>query len=208
MPAKTYLDEAAPSVRPSAPAEDTNAVVVLQEGLVAPQWRRTQWLTAINTGEAVIHRWLMRYSLHALRISMGAVALGFGILKYFPGLSPAQDLVLATTHMLSFGLVPAVVPSGVAMALVATLECAIGVLLLSGWWPRLAVLLLTTWLAGILSPVLLLPGRVFAGPHHMPTLEGQYVLKDVILVAAAMVISTTVRGGALTDRESHSPRNR
>ena len=116
--------------------------------------------------------------------------------------------MLATTYMLRVGRVPTVVPSGVAMTLVATLECAIGVLLLSGWWPRLAMLLLTTWLAGILSPVLLLPGRIFAGPHHMPTLEGQYVLKDVILAAAAMVIATTVRGGALTDRESTATRNR
>jgi uncharacterized membrane protein YphA (DoxX/SURF4 family) len=208
MPTKTYLDEAAPSVRPSTPAEDTNVGVVQQAELIVPQQQRTQWLTAIDTGEATIHRWLMRYSLHTLRISMGAVVLGFGILKYFPGVSPAQDLVLATTHMLSFGLVPTVVPSGVAMTLVATLECAIGVLLLSGWWPRLAMLLLTTWLAGILSPVLLLPGRIFAGPHHMPTLEGQYVLKDIILVAAAMVIATTVHGSALTDRESTAPMNR
>jgi putative oxidoreductase len=44
----------------------------------------------------------------------------------------------------------------------------------------------------------LLTGRMFAGPHHMPTLEGQYVLKDVILVTATMVIATTVRG-AITD---------
>jgi uncharacterized membrane protein YkgB len=203
MSAKTYLDDVAPSVRPSAPAEDTNTGVVQQKELATPTW-----LTAIEAREAIIHHWLMRNSLYALRVSMGAVILGFGILKYFPGVSPAQDLVLATAHTLSFGLVPTLVPGGVAMTLVATLECLIGVLLLSGWWPRLAVLLLTTWLAGILSPVLLLPGRIFAGPHHMPTLEGQYVLKDVILVAAAMVIATTIRGGALTDRESHSPRNR
>ncbi|HEX5349011.1 MAG TPA: hypothetical protein VFW64_18175 [Pseudonocardiaceae bacterium] len=206
MPTKTYFDKTAPSVRPSTPAEDTNVGVAQQAEVAIPHQRRTQRLAAIDAGEAIIHRWLMRYSLAALRISMGAVVLGFGILKYFPGVSPAQDLVLATTHMLSFGLVPTVVPSGVAMALVATLECTIGVLLLSGLWPRLAVLLLTSWLAGILSPVLLLPARIFAGPHHMPTLEGQYVLKDLILVAAAMAIATTVRGGALTDRESHSSR--
>jgi uncharacterized membrane protein YphA (DoxX/SURF4 family) len=145
----------------------------------------------------------MRYSITALRISLGAVLLGFGILKYFPGVSPAEGIVLATTHLLSLGLVPAVVPSGVAVALVGTLECAIGVLLLSGRWLRLAMVLLPIQLAGIISPAVLLPGRLFAGPHHMPTLEGQYVLKDVILVAAAMVIATTVRGGALADGDSH-----
>jgi hypothetical protein len=56
-----------------------------------------------------------------------------------------------------------------------------------------------------LSPAVLLAGRLFAGPHHMPTLEGQYVLKDVILVAVAMVIATTVRGGALTDVYERCP---
>jgi hypothetical protein len=50
------------------------------------------------------------YSIIALRIRVGVVYLGFGILKYFPGVSAAQDLALATTHLLSFGLVPPLVP--------------------------------------------------------------------------------------------------
>ncbi len=202
MPTKTYSDETASSVRPSTPAEDTCTSVAQEEtqGIL-------KWISAIDTGEAAIHRWLMRYSLTALRISMGAVLLGFGILKYFPGMSPAEDLALAITHLLSFGLVPAVVPSVVAMALIATLECTIGVLLLSGRWMRLAMGLLAVQLAGIISPAVLLAGRLFSGPHNMPTLEGQYVLKDVVLLAAGMVIATTVRGAALTDRGSHSSRN-
>lgn len=202
MPTKTNIGEAAPSVRPGTPAEDTHTGVAPKKERVAPKR-----LVAIDSGEAAIHRWLTRYSISALRISMGAVAFGFGILKYFPGISPAQDLVLATMHLLSFGLVPAVLPAGLAMALVATLECTIGVLLISGRWLRVAMYLLTVWLAGIISPVVLLPGRLFAGPDHMPTLEGQYVLKDLILVAVTMVIATTVRGAALTDRESHSHKN-
>jgi len=40
--------------------------------------------------------------------------------------------------------------------------------------------------------------RLFAGPHHAPTLEGQCVLKDIILVAAGLVIAAgTFRGGRL-----------
>lgn len=188
MPTKTYIDEATTSVRPGTPAEDTRTGVAPEKERAAPKR-----VVAIDAGGTAVNRWLMRYSISALRISMGAIAFGFGILKYFPGVSPAQDLVLATTHLLSLGLVPAVVPTGLAMALVATLECTIGVLLISGRWLRVAVCLLTVWLAGIISPVVLLPGRLFAGPDHMPTLEGQYVLKDLILVAATMVIATTVR---------------
>lgn len=192
MPTKTYLGE-----------EDTHAEVSRREDRVA-----LRTFAMVDAGEAAVHRWLMRYSIIALRISMGAVYLGFGVLKYFPGASPAESLALATTHMLSFGLVPAVIPNGVVMVLLATLECTIGLVLITGRWLRVAIYLLGGHLVGILSPAVLLAGREFAGPHHMPTLEGQYVLKDVILVTATMVIATTVRGGAITDGGIPSPRTR
>jgi putative oxidoreductase len=194
MPTETYTEETASPVRPDTLAEDTHLGVISRKGRVA-----LRTLVVVEAWEAAIHRWLVRYSITALRISMGAVILGFGFLKYFPGVSPAEDLALATTHLLTFGLVPAVVPNSVAIALIATLECAIGLLLIAGRWLRLTIFLLAVQLAGILSPAVLLAGRMFAGPHYMPTLEGQYVLKDVILLAAAMVIATTVRGGAITD---------
>jgi uncharacterized membrane protein YkgB len=51
---------------------------------------------------------------------------------------------------------------------------------------------------GILSPIFLLPARLFAGPPHAPTLEGQYCLKDIILVAGALVVAAgSFRGGRL-----------
>jgi uncharacterized membrane protein YphA (DoxX/SURF4 family) len=186
MPTKICPEETASSVRPDTLAGDIHTGDMCRKDRIA-----IRSLSAINAGEALIHRWLMRYSVTALRISMGAVYFGFGILKYFPGMSPAQDLALAATHLLSFGLVPAVVPDSVAIVLIATLECAIGLLLIAGRWLRLTISLLAAHLAGILSPVVLLAGRMFAGPHHMPTLEGQYVLKDVILLTAAVVIATT-----------------
>jgi putative oxidoreductase len=62
-------------------------------------------------------------------------------LKYFPGVSPAQDLVLATTRMLTFGLLP----GSVAMVLLAAVECAIGLLLIAGRWLRLTSYLLAVW---------------------------------------------------------------
>jgi putative oxidoreductase len=192
MPTKTYLGE-----------EDTHAEVRRREDRVA-----LRTFAMVDAGEAAVHRWLMRYSIIALRISVGAVYLGFGVLKYFPGVSPAESLALATTHMLSFGLVPAVIPNGVVMVLLATLECTIGLVLITGRWLRVAIYLLGGHLVGILSPAVLLAGREFAGPHHMPTLEGQYVLKDVILVAVAMVIATTVRGSALTDGGHPSRKNK
>lgn len=144
--------------------------------------------------ENLVHHALVRHSVVVLRVAVGAVFLGFGVLKYFPGISPAENLTKTTTHLLTFGLVP----GGVSIIAIATLECFIGVCLISGKGMRLAMWLLAIEFVGILSPIVLLPGRLFAGPHNAPTLEGQYVLKDVILVGAGMVIAAaTFRGGRL-----------
>jgi putative oxidoreductase len=155
-------------------------------------------LTRFVRLENAIHRQLVGHSLTALRVAVGAVFLGFGFLKFFPGVSPAENLVKATTDLLTFGLVP----GGVALVAVASLESFIGICLILGRWMRLAIWLLAVQFVGILSPLVLLTGRLFAGPHHAPTLEGQYVLKDVILAAAGMVIAAaTFRGGRLVRDE-------
>jgi len=144
--------------------------------------------------ENQIHHQLVLHSISALRIAVGAVFLGFGVLKYFPGISPAQNLTVATTHILFLGLIP----GRVALVGIATLECFIGITLLAGRWLRLTVYLLAAELVGILAPLALLPARLFSGPHNAPTLEGQYVLKDIILVTAALVIvAGSFRGGQL-----------
>lgn len=148
----------------------------------------------LRNAEELATRWLIAHSIAILRVCLGAVFLGFGALKFFPGVSPAQDLVEHTTDILTLGLIP----GPVALVGVATLECVIGLCLISGRSLRLAVYLLAVQLIGILSPVVLLAARLFDGPHGAPTLEGQYVLKDVILVGAALVIASTVGGARLT----------
>ena len=146
--------------------------------------------------ESACERWLIAYSIAILRVSVGAVFLAFGVLKFFPGVSPAQGLVERTTDILTFGLVP----GAVALVFVATLETVIGLLLVSGRAMRAAIYVLGVQLVGILSPLVLLPGRMFHGPHGAPTLEGQYVLKDLIIVGAALVLASTLGGGRLTRR--------
>ncbi len=151
-----------------------------------------------ETVEEKLHGVLVRHSITALRLTVGAVFLGFGLLKFFPGVSPAEGLSIKTTELLTFG----VVPWRVAIVAIATLECFIGVCLLVNRWMRVAVWLLAVEFIGILAPLVLLPGRLFSGPHGAPTLEGQYVLKDIILVAAGMAIAAgTFRGGHLVRDE-------
>jgi putative oxidoreductase len=142
--------------------------------------------------DAAIHEWLVVYSIAILRISLGSIFLGFGALKLL-GVSPAANLVEATTHILFVGLVP----GPIAVVAVGLLECTIGTLLIARRALRTAIYLLGGQLVGILSPVVLLTHRLFSGPHNAPTLEGQYVLKDVLFVGAALVIAATLRGGRL-----------
>lgn len=143
--------------------------------------------------EGVVHRWLVGHSISLLRVSLGLVFLGFGALKLVPGLSPAEDLVRSTIDLMTFGLVP----GQLGVVVTGAIECFIGASLITGRWVRLTVYVLAGELLGILSPLVLLPGRLFDGPFHAPTLEGQYVLKDVILVAAAMVVATQFRGAEI-----------
>lgn len=140
--------------------------------------------------------WLARYSITALRVALGLVIVGFGALKYFPGASPAADLAAQTVEVLSFGLV-----SGTA-AVVATavVETFVGLTLLTGVGLRLGLVAMAGWLVGILSPVVLFAADLF--PGGLPTLTAQYVLKDLILVAAAAVVAASALGARLLVRGS------
>ena len=175
----------------TAERSPTGAVTVHVEP-TPPQPHQRATLTSRLPGNqlgAAIHRWLERHSITLLRLSMGAVIFGFGVLKYFPGVSPAEDLVLTTTDLLTFGLVP----GRPVLILLATLECVIGLSLITGLGLRVTIYLTALWVMGILSPIVLLPERLFSGPDNAPTLEGQYVLKDVIVLAATLVIANRSR---------------
>jgi putative oxidoreductase len=135
-----------------------------------------------------IASWLAAHSVTALRISLGLIILGFGALKYFPGASPAEPLVMRTVDALTFGLVSGT-PAVVATAVVETL---IGLTLITGVWLRVGLVALAGTLLGWMSPLLLFPGDLF--PGGLPTLEAQYVLKDLVLGAAAAVVAARALG--------------
>ncbi|REH52045.1 hypothetical protein BCF44_103494 [Kutzneria buriramensis] len=146
----------------------------------------------ITRVESTIHSWLGRNSVRLLRISMGSIILLFGFLKYFPGVSPAEHMVETVSRMLTLGLMP----DRLVMVGFATVECVIGLSVITGVGLRLVIYPMALWAVGILLPLVLMPGELFSGPDHMPNLEGQYVLKDVILLTATMVIAdAAVRAG-------------
>jgi uncharacterized membrane protein YphA (DoxX/SURF4 family) len=142
---------------------------------------------------------LAAHSVTALRVTLGLVILGFGSLKYVPGASPAEGLVIQTTEALTFGLVSGTT----AVVATALVETFIGLALLTGRMLRPSLVVMAGWLVGILMPVVLFPGEMF--PDGLPTLAAQYVLKDVILVAAAAVVAANALGARLvTDQARRS----
>jgi uncharacterized membrane protein YphA (DoxX/SURF4 family) len=136
---------------------------------------------------------MARYGLPLLRISLGVVFLWFGALKFFPGLSPAQDLAARTIDKLTFGIVHA----EASVLLLAAWESLIGLGLLFGIFMRATLLLLAVQMVGTLMPLVLFPSEVFTRIPYAPTLEGQYIIKNAVLISAAIVLGATVRGGGL-----------
>lgn len=117
---------------------------------------------------------------HAVRIALGLIYFHFGVLKFFPGTSPAESLAGETITMLTLGTVS---PSA-AVLMLAIVECGLGVMLLLNFMPRLAYVTFLGHMAGTFSPILLMPELTFNESLLTPTLEGQYILKNITFVLA------------------------
>lgn len=143
--------------------------------------------------DVYVTNWMARFGILLLRVSLGVVFLWFGALKFFPGLSPAQDLATRTIGLLTFGLIPA----QVSILVLAAWECLIGIGLITGIFMRATLLLLFLQMLGTITPILFFPQEVFTRIPYAPTLEGQYIIKNMVLISAGLVIGATVRGGAV-----------
>ena len=140
-----------------------------------------------------ITRWMASNGIGLLRISMGLIFFWFGMLKFFEGLSPAESLATRTIDILSFGLIgPEVVRYGLA-----TWEVLIGIGLIFKWRLRETLLLMFLQMLGTLTPIVLLPDEVFTVFPYGLTLEGQYIIKNMVIIASGLVIGSTVRGGKI-----------
>jgi uncharacterized membrane protein YphA (DoxX/SURF4 family) len=134
------------------------------------------------------------HGLVLLRWSLGFIFLWFGVLKFFPGLSPADELATATVERLTFGFLA----GDGARIFLATLEVAIGLGLLFGKFLRTTLLLLFGQMAGTVTPLFLFPDLVWERFPLVLTLEGQYIVKNLVLISAGLAIGASARGGGLT----------
>ena len=140
--------------------------------------------------EAGLKVFLQRWSIPALRVALGGVFVVFGALKFVPGMSPLEHLVQATWERLSFGLIG----GQPAMLITAVIEVLAGALLIAGGaFARAGLVPLALAFVGILSPIVLLPNEVFSAAG--PTLTGQYIFKNAVLIAAPLVVASRVLRG-------------
>ena len=123
-------------------------------------------------------------SLKLLSLTIGVVYLWFGALKFIPGLSPAEVLAKNTIDTLTVGLLPAYV----TVPLLAVVEVLIGVLLLSGLFKKQAILIALIHMAFTFTPLIFFPTESFQIAPLVPTLVGQYIGKNIIIIGALVVI--------------------
>jgi uncharacterized membrane protein YphA (DoxX/SURF4 family) len=154
--------------------------------------------------DRTVTHWMARRGITLLRWSIGLIFIWFGALKIVPGMSPADQIATETTVTLTFGLLS----EDVARLALAGLELAIGIGLVAGWFLRITLLLLFAQMAGTLTPLVLSPDQIWSDFPFVLTLEGQYIMKNAVLISAGFVIGATVRGGRLVeepeDVASHS----
>lgn len=145
--------------------------------------------------DTAITGWMARHAVTVLRLAVGIIFLWFGLLKFVPGLSPAEELSTRTIAVVSFGLIEA----DLARVILATWESVVGLGLITAVFLRGTLLLLFLQMLGTITPIFLFPGDVFTVFPIGLTLEGQYIVKNMVLIGAALVIGATVRGGGLVD---------
>jgi uncharacterized membrane protein YkgB len=129
------------------------------------------------------------------RFALGIVFIWFGALKMIGDLSPAYDLVAATVYWLT----PEII-----IPLIGLWEVAIGVAFLFPPLTRLALLLLIPQMPATFLPLVLLPAVTFTVVPWGLTLEGQYIVKNLVIIACALIIGGTALRKDRTDREART----
>jgi uncharacterized membrane protein YphA (DoxX/SURF4 family) len=150
--------------------------------------------------EGKILDWMAVNGILLLRISIGFIFFWFGFQKYFPGVSSAEDLATRTIDVMSFGMVKA----PYSMPILATWEVLIGLGFLTGKYLRLTVILLYAQMAGTIFPLFVFPDETFFVIPFIPTIEGQYIIKNIIIITASMVILAHNRGKNIHDAKFQS----
>lgn len=144
--------------------------------------------TTVTRVDQRIAETMRRLSYPMLRVGLAIVYGWFGILKPF-GVSPAEPLVLATVSWMPLFAPPT------WLAVIGWWEVLIGLTFLHPRTTRLAIGLLALQMGGTLLPLAILPDVTFQAGRWpwAPTVEGQYIIKNVLIIAAALTLGGRVR---------------
>jgi uncharacterized membrane protein YkgB len=169
-----------PEWQTAAVCNDESDPAVVQNGFLA-------------RSEAQASAWMAHNGILLTRVALGLVFLWFGALKFFPGTSEAEDLAKRTLIKLTSGYLP----SALCVYGLATWECTIGLGLLTGRFLRGTLILLLLQLSGTFLPLFFFPAETWRHFPYAPTFEGQYIIKNLVLISAAIIVGSTMAGGKI-----------
>jgi uncharacterized membrane protein YkgB len=130
--------------------------------------------------DTLLINYLSRISLPVLRVSLGIVFIWFGALKPL-GNSPANDVITKTIYWFN---------PDIFIPILGVWEMLIGICLLYTPLIRLGLFLLALQMPGTFLPLILRPEICFVSIPFNLTLEGQYIIKNLVLIGAAMVVGS------------------
>ena len=134
--------------------------------------------------DIMVTSFMNKWGVTLLRYSLGIIYIWFGALKPL-GLSPAQELVENTVYW--FDDPKTFVP------ILGVWEIVIGITICIKPLIRVALFLLFLQMPGTFLPLILFPDVCFTNFPFGLTLEGQYIVKNLIIISAAIVVGSTVR---------------
>ena len=142
-----------------------------------------------------ISKFMNNYGILLLRYSLAMIFIWFGLLKPF-GIRPAQELVENTVYWFD--------DKATFVKFLGWWEVAIGVTICFRPLIRISIFLLFLQMPGTFLPLVLLPEVCFTDFPYGLTLEGQYIVKNLIIISSALVIGGTVRKNISDSTKQHT----
>lgn len=126
----------------------------------------------------------MNKTIKLIRLSLGIIFLWYGMLKFFPTLSPAEELAIKTIDIMFFGLINPLL----SIKLLALLEVSIGIGFLFGFYTRIVTVVFIGHMICTFAPLFLLPELSFTHAPYAFTIVGQYIVKNIVFILAGILI--------------------
>ena len=142
-----------------------------------------------------ISKYMSYYGILLLRYSLAMIFIWFGLLKPL-GISPAQELVENTVYWFD--------NKAAFVNFLGWWEVVIGFTMCFRPLIRISIFLLFLQIPGTFLPLVLLPEVCFTDFPYGLTLEGQYIVKNLIIISSALVIGGTVRKNISDSTKQHT----